>query len=282
MRIQILSDVHLELRQFGCIAANTFPATAPVLALLGDIGDPSSLAYADFLLAQAERFDTVLVLCGNHEYYGRSVDETHALVRAVCERAPAFGSGTESPRAFGSGTESPRAFGSGTESPRAGRLVFLDQATHVLGGGLAVLGATLWSDIADEQRSDVACFLADFRYIRDWNVEANQAMHKRHVAWLQQELSRQAALGNRVLVLTHHAPSFRGTSALKHAGSPLSSAFATNLEALLRPPVVAWCFGHTHHTSDQTIQGVRVVSNQMGYPGEALEVQAAPSCVIEV
>ena len=40
---------------------------APVLALLGDIGSPSEPAYEAFLLRQAQRFEQVLVLTGNHE-----------------------------------------------------------------------------------------------------------------------------------------------------------------------------------------------------------------------
>merc|ERR1712157_335291 len=74
-----------------------------------------------------------------------------------------------------------------------------------------------------------------------------------------------------VLVLTHHTPTFTGTSNPRHNPDPqgMSSAFSTDLEHMLRDPAMAaihtWCFGHTHYNSDQHVSGVRLVSNQMGY-----------------
>jgi hypothetical protein len=87
VRLQILSDVHPEMR--GVHAASfDFPVLAPVLALLGDIGDPGTDAYADFLKRQATRFERVLVLCGNHEAYGRTLEEAEHLIRDRCAGAP--------------------------------------------------------------------------------------------------------------------------------------------------------------------------------------------------
>ncbi len=85
VRIQILSDVHLEMR--GTCSFD-FPVLAPVLALLGDIGDPGTEAYADFLKCQATRFERVLVLCGNHEAYGRTLEEAEHLIRDCCASVP--------------------------------------------------------------------------------------------------------------------------------------------------------------------------------------------------
>jgi len=34
---------------------------------------------------------------------------------------------------------------------------------------------------------------------------------------------------------------------------------------MMNKPIVCWCFGHTHYSSDQIINGVRLVSNQLGY-----------------
>merc|ERR1719223_1056076 len=43
--------------------------SAPVLALLGDIGIPTHPIYRRFLMQQAEVFEAVLVIAGNHEFY---------------------------------------------------------------------------------------------------------------------------------------------------------------------------------------------------------------------
>lgn len=72
LKIQIVSDLHLESRQ----GLPTIKRAAPVLALLGDIGYASCGIEGDklkqFLHAQTEMFDEVILLAGNHEYYGTS------------------------------------------------------------------------------------------------------------------------------------------------------------------------------------------------------------------
>lgn len=51
--------------------------SAPILGLLGDIGNPALPTYRDFLYHQATRFKLVLVLAGNHEYYSPSSAPPH-------------------------------------------------------------------------------------------------------------------------------------------------------------------------------------------------------------
>lgn len=55
LKLQVLSDIHLEFGREGF----DFPQTARTLALVGDIGDPGSKLYEDFLLQQATRFQSV-------------------------------------------------------------------------------------------------------------------------------------------------------------------------------------------------------------------------------
>lgn len=63
LKIQIVSDLHLESRQ----GLPTIKRAAPVLALLGDIGYASCGIEGDklkqFLHAQTEMFDEVIRLC---------------------------------------------------------------------------------------------------------------------------------------------------------------------------------------------------------------------------
>ena len=117
--IQIVSDLHLEFlagrRKDGDLDELITP-TAPILALLGDIGSPLQPIYRDFLLMQAQRFKAVLVLSGNHEYYSlhqhstpqpqeggswrlakaasklrhASVEDITAAISRICEEHPAL------------------------------------------------------------------------------------------------------------------------------------------------------------------------------------------------
>jgi hypothetical protein len=137
------------------------------------------------------------------------------------------------------------------------------------GGTWRVAGSTLWSEIDDDQRSDVQCFIADFRRIADWTTWRNNAKHAEAVRFLAAESARAAADGVPLVVVTHHAPLTRGTCRPEHSGSPLSSAYQTDLAHLMGAPVAAWAYGHTHRgCAEQVVAGTRVVTNQRGYPDE--------------
>jgi Icc-related predicted phosphoesterase len=96
-------------------------------------------------------------------------------------------------------------------------------------------------------------------------VDVNNALHAADVRWIEAEVTRAQSDGKRLVVVTHHAPLLHGTSQQKHAGSPLSCAFATDLTRLVKEPVVLWVHGHTHHTHDTVVGTCRVTANQRGY-----------------
>ncbi|KAJ4865490.1 calcineurin-like phosphoesterase domain-containing protein [Trichoderma breve] len=67
IRIQILSDLHLEIGQQ--YMSYTFPVTAPFLLLAGDIGRLVDYGnYKAFLEMQASRYKKVFLVLGNHEF----------------------------------------------------------------------------------------------------------------------------------------------------------------------------------------------------------------------
>jgi len=86
-------------------------------------------------------------------------------------------------------------------------------------------------------------------------------------AWLESEI---AAANAPLLVVTHHAPTLR-TMNPAFALDPMNPAFHNDFDHLIRPPVVAWIHGHTHHSARAQVNGVPVLSNQRGYPGETVE-----------
>ena len=81
--IQIVSDIHLEtVKNFAIIPK------APYLALLGDIGDPGSSRYLEFMREQARQFQKVFVLIGNHSCYGRTPAIASQVISEICETDP--------------------------------------------------------------------------------------------------------------------------------------------------------------------------------------------------
>ena len=229
-KIQYMSDLHLEIRPGFRIAPGE--VAAPFLVLAGDIGDPASAEYASFMKDCAGKYECVFVVLGNHEHYGKCTAETKALARSVCD-----------------------ACGSGVG--------LLDRSSHQIAEGLKIVGTTLWSRVDVRDAYEVQCSVADYRRIKDVrSVSCSNALHDEDAAWLRAEIEMAEVDGTGLVVVTHHAPSLNGTSAARHSGSSLESAFATDLDHLVgRPCVRAWIHGHTHHSHESG----KLVANQRGY-----------------
>jgi len=268
LRIQVASDLHLEFHADRAtddvddflLDRLVAPTRATVLALVGDIGAPDKPAYARLLSRAASRYRHVVIVPGNHEYYDasgreerRCVADTAVLLRTLCAAHD--------------------------------NVHLLDDDAVVL-EGVRFVGSTLWSHIREPFRRECTSEMNDYRLIHTQSdgtrltVDDTNAWHAAAVAFIEQETSRAAAEGLPMVVLTHHAPSLRSIDK-KHACSRVNCAFATNVERLMRPPIVLWCHGHTHTAFDYVVpfpsshdgrdqdqKGVRVVNNPSGYPGE--------------
>ncbi|MBZ5668058.1 MAG: hypothetical protein LAO30_26190 [Acidobacteriia bacterium] len=79
--------------------------------------------------------------------------------------------------------------------------------------------------------------------------------------WFGKNLS-----GPRV-VISHNAPLINPNS--KYKGGSLTPAFNSldMAEIIETHQPVLWVYGHTHECDDQTIGRTRIISNQLGYPG---------------
>lgn len=310
--VQIASDLHLEfygkktLEEQDDLFASIIQPKAPILALLGDIGIPTHPIYRRFLLQQAERFEAVLVLAGNHEFYDvdapgpkqkpddmtwsefcaaqgslkNSVQNMKAAIAAVCAEHP--------------------------------RLHFVDNTCVRIGeqaDAPALLCTTLWSQIPEDAIDQVWASMNDYAMIytaSDNEIGAEgqtgkfkdrfrsplckltpshtSTWHDHAVQWLRGEVSRLANAGcDRIGVLTHHAPSMEGSSAPQHevAGNMINHAFATDLRSVYEDAVVRyWAYGHTHFNNDRVTADTRLVSNQFGYAHEDVGVTYRPNFTI--
>ncbi len=230
MKLHVLNDLHIE---FGAFEP---PGTeADVVVLAGDIG-----VGVEGLRWAGESFPgtPVVYVPGNHEFYGHDV--------AILERLRA-------------------------EAP-ANVHVLDDEQAEI--GGVRFLGCVLWSDFAlhGEARQASAMRSAstdmnDFAQIRrgDRAFQPRDALewHLRSRRWLAERLCEPFA--GQTVVVTHHAPSPRSI-APRYAGSPLSPAFASDLESLMETwDIALWVHGHLHDSFDYEVAGTRVVCNPRGY-----------------
>lgn len=276
MKIQLASDLHLEM---NCLCQD-FPdiiPSAPCLALTGDIGLPISdyekidnEHYVKFLTKVSQQFQLVFVIAGNHEFYGTEYYTAKKKLNEVCSQFT--------------------------------NVIFMDRTSYLYvnpedeSDTVRVLGCTLWSNVPDNEIDTINLMMNDYRRIKirgenDENERPLHArdtveMHKGDVEFLTEEIQKAESNNENVLILTHHAPSFFNTVAKRHENSMVRTAFATDLESLMRQCVKCWVFGHSHYSTDyvhtKTKGKTRIVSNQLGYLLRKEQVEFNRECVVEV
>ncbi|WP_272970371.1 metallophosphoesterase [Comamonas terrigena] len=267
MRIQLLSDLHLEVHpQFVPEPA----ADADVLVLAGDIGSyqDGSLLHDDCF--GLERFSPlpqyagwpcpVVFVPGNHEYDAQDWDAAHARLRRICDRLG---------------------------------LIWLERDTAVL-DGVRFVGTTLWTDydaiaLLDDQvqAGDVGRLLKlrdkSFRAANFYLQKTGGTRHgepflaapMREQALVCQEWLRTALaqhFDGPTVAVTHFAPSLRSSDP-RYGMVPGTAGFCNALDDLL-PCAQLWLHGHLHTPVDYTAQGLRadgsawqcrVHANPLGY-----------------
>lgn len=256
MKLLILSDLHLELGvPLGLPADLQFDA----VVLAGDIHNPGRQAVDWARREKAFEGRPVLLVPGNHEYYGCVMEEELRRMRSA-------------------------TFGSDV---------------HVLSRDVAIVkgvrfvGCTLWTDFQLTVRQpdgrmvtnvelavhEASMCMNDFRRIevvaparsqyrerqvrRLLRAEDTLAQHWIERDWLRRVLAE--TFEGPTVVVTHHAPATASVAA-QYASSWITPAFVSDLPSELFAAPLLWIHGHTHSTADYERQGCRVVSNPRGYP----------------
>lgn len=239
MKIQLLSDLHLETETFD-------PRPTPdaeLLVLGGDI-DSSWRAFDAF----AGWPVPILYVAGNHEFDGRDVDAAWPALRARCaavgitmlERESLVQRGRDGRRVRFVATIRWCDFDLFGEARR-------EQAMRAAGYFMRLMGSTRGGapyDAAAVRADGIACR-----------------------AWLADELGRMSGDWDTTVALTHFAPSLR--SADPRYGERASTASFCNADDALLPLASTWIHGHLHCRHDYTVAHAagrtRVVSNARGH-----------------
>jgi 3',5'-cyclic AMP phosphodiesterase CpdA len=233
-RLRIFSDLHLEFADW------TPPyVSADILVLAGDISvGTHGLAWARHTFADTP----IIYVPGNHEFYGAQLPEALDAMR---------------------------------EEARRRDIHFLDADECVI-DGTRFLGTTLWTDYEfygsdaaklDRAMADAAEEMGDFRMIKWSNgdplkPELVREMHLTRARWLEERLTE--TFDGPSVVVTHHLP-HRLSIHPKYEGTRYNPCFVSDLDYLVRQPVVLWAHGHTHESMDYSVNGTRVFCNPRGY-----------------
>lgn len=268
--LHILSDLHLEMR-------NTVPDPPVVsenIALLGDIGSPKQPHYLDFITRASQRHKRVFVLAGNHEFYNSTtaMDHMQEKITEVCSQFH--------------------------------NVFFLNNSYVDIDVGkdkkYRVAGCTLWTWIPPDSRWMIMHNINDYKRITvnhygergrrrmPMTPTESSSFHAESVMFIKRMRVECVEKGRKLIMLTHHAPSFKSCAGEEsaaevknaHTGDAFDCAYATPLEHLMGEPMVLWAHGHTHLPVKYAVDGTRVYSNPVGYPGEGVPYD--PKLVIEV
>lgn len=239
MRIQLLSDLHLEHLPQGLDATALIrrAATAAPLVLAGDIhaGTRALEVFGDWPVP-------VPYVLGNHEYYGHRWERLVDQTRQAC----------------------------------AGSAVRLLERNRIDIDGVRFLGCTLWTDFQSRNRPRMSSmqyaelFLSDYAWIEtedsqspNGKLRAEQTLQAHELArqWLTRELA--VPFAGKTVVIIHHA-AHRLSTHPRHLGDPLTPALVSDLSDLMRTPSL-WIHGHTHNSFDYAVGTCRVVANPSGY-----------------
>ena len=245
MRLQVLSDLHLETEAFD-------PAPAPgaeLLVLAGDI---------DSSWAGLERFRgwpvPVLFVAGNHEFDGREIRTAWPALRERCAHL-------------------------------AFTLLECESCVRVGADGRRIrfVGTTRWCDFdlfgaaqRDKTMRAATYYMKVMRATLDGAPFDATAVRGEALAcrdWLAAELARAQGGWDATVVVTHFAPSL--LSADPRYGAQAGTASFCNADDALLPGAALWIHGHLHCRHDYAVThargSTRVLCNSRGHArkGEA-------------
>ena len=256
MRIQLLSDLHLETETYR-------PEPAPGAELLVLAGDLDS-TWASFDLFRGWP-QPILLVAGNHEFDGRDLTEAWPALRRRCEALSITLLECESMVRTGAD-----------------------------GRRIRFVGTTRWCDfdLFGPRRREKAMRAASYfmqlmgslRDGRPYDAEAVRADALACRAWLERELALDDGDWDTTVAITHFAPSF--LSADPRYGAQSGTASFCNADDDLLRFAEVWIHGHLHCTQDYRVAhsggSTRVVCNARGHARKGEAEGHQPFLVLDV
>lgn len=242
MKIQVFSDVHLEAYHDPAMIWNFVKPKAKVAVVAGDIHSRKfELAVAEI----ATKFEQVICVMGNHEWYGRDISWRPDV------------------------------------SMMPPNVHVLDRGTYEYKDTIFI-GVTLWTDFKGQNpivRHACRDMINDFRVIRCNDYQSRFGtteaidLHMKDRAFIKMMVEKYRNYDNKkIVVISHFMPSYQCVHP-KWKANPgtdtLNWYFSAQCDDLLAMEGInLWICGHTHDTIDSKFYGTRLVCNPLGYPKE--------------
>ncbi len=244
MKIKYFSDLHLEFLpqlKSGWVEkllknnSTDLTNSIDVLVLAGDIGDPFSTMYKEFLIQINQLFPRTYLITGNHEYYNKnkksqSIESIDLIIKDIIE------------------------------SLSLSNIKFLSNSYDDW-GGFRFVGSTLWSKIINQRY-----LINDFEIIKNMTVQKYNSLHLESKNFIEQTILSSELP---IIMITHHLPSYSLIDPKYASCGEYNQCFASDLDHLITSPIKAWFYGHTHTPNYKIVNQIHMCCNPIGYPGES-------------
>ncbi|MBP5366199.1 MAG: metallophosphoesterase [Bacteroidales bacterium] len=260
MRIQFVSDLHLEFKQNErFLAEQPLDVAGEILLIAGDTAyldfpETGSDEYSKYKFWDwaSEHYRQVIVCFGNHDFYGHY--NLSEMPDGYCKQI------------------------------RHNVHAYYNAVVHL--DDVDIVVSTLWAKIEPYNAYLTERNVSDFYRIRynghrltadDFNRE-----HERCFSFVKKAVNESVVKTK--IVLTHHVPTQLCT-AKEFQGSTINGAFTVELgDYIADSGIDFWIYGHSHRCIDAQIGDTVILSNQLGYVqyDEYLTNGFNPSRYIEV
>ncbi len=233
LKIHLLSDLHLEFGNKKPKYLSKISTEVDVLVLAGDVGSFSNTEnisdYKKHIGYCASLFKHVIVIAGNHEYYGNTLPTVEGYIRNIILDFS--------------------------------NVHFLQRQSIVI-DGVRFIGCTLWSEPTIDKH-----LISDFTKIKYMSIPVYKQLYNTDLKYLTKELLQLPDPDVKTtVVITHHLPSYQLVHQ-RYIDDPANCFFASNVEHLMKN-VDYWLCGHTHTGIYKEINGCKCYINPYGYPFE--------------
>ncbi len=257
LTIQIYSDLHLELTKS---IPEIFPSS-PYLFLAGDISRFSHPSFGEFLSYCNTHWKKTFYVFGNHDYWAPS-----SYLQKIKRQAKDFLKTNELTNVF-----------------------ILDNEFVSLDDDIIVFGSTFWTQSPFITEYEARMYINDYNMIRfkrnitdvrpyDLAPRDVNKMYFEDYSKIYEVLNiNELTKDKKVIMITHFPPQQTNTSHPKYSlQGQMTKNYFSHPDKTIKDldnisNIVCWISGHTHYSYDfNSSEGVRLISNQMGYINEAM------------
>jgi len=236
MKVQIVSDVHIEYLLDEKDPFEFITPSAEILILAGDIGSLYKIdQLKNFLSILSTRFKVILYILGNHEFYYYN-NSAQVDMKTLYQRAYNL-------------------------KKDINNLIILNRNSVII-GDTCICGATLWS----KPEIKIPKYIIRINGISN---ELYEGMYKKDLLYVEKMVEYCQNKNLKLIVATHYPPTKKVLGGTEKRNISL---YVNNLDHLLsKDKISTWICGHVHKNFDFiTENGTRIIGNQVGKPRENL------------